>query len=363
MFETCVEVYNLLILLYQHKRDYTKQSTCYKEMFRLCKLVTDDRTRLFYNYYRVSFFIPEGLFPEDGIIEYIYRVPGKFKLAEFTDKLYSRFASKVSKERIVVLPTTTELESENKNPNSLYLQIIQATPYLDNEERRTEYERNFNCTKFRYEVPFTRDGGIHTDDITQQWKRINITEISQAFPHIFNRLTVVSKSINELTPIQNAIESISSTVHQLQNEISISIDSKSQLQLLLQGILLAQFVSGPVVFAKIFLSEEEKYPKEDIDTLKTTFIELIKLIAKAVHKNKGLIENNQLIIQNQLEISYFKMKDEVIQLTHVGPEEIIEDFVLPPDMLGEPPIIEEESNSQTQPDNQKEKKKKGFFFG
>jgi len=220
--------------------------------------------------------------------------------------------------------------------------------------RRTEYERNFNCTKFYYEVPFTKEGGIQTDDITEQWKRKTLLETSQAFPHIFNRLTVNSKEIIELTPIQNAIESISSKLKKLQNELSLTLDSKS-LQLLLHGILLAQVNVGPIAVAKTFLTEEDRFDKKEIEILKTTFIEFVKVIAKAVHKNKGLIENNQLTVQNQLEIGYFVMKDEVIKLTNIDPQEIKEDFVLPVDLLSNP---DEEETSQNHSQSQHEKNKK-----
>lgn len=88
LHESCVEVYRLLLPIYQKKRDYKQQAECYRDLSKLCNtIVAENETnqRLFSNYYRVAFYGKN--FEEFDGKEYIYKVSSSMRVADFTEGL------------------------------------------------------------------------------------------------------------------------------------------------------------------------------------------------------------------------------------------------------------------------------------
>eukprot|EP01130_Rhizamoeba_saxonica_P016447 TRINITY_DN7605_c0_g1_i1.p1 TRINITY_DN7605_c0_g1~~TRINITY_DN7605_c0_g1_i1.p1 ORF type:complete len:1855 (-),score=416.20 TRINITY_DN7605_c0_g1_i1:64-5628(-) len=343
MYESCVEVYNLLLPIYRYKRNYQKQSDCYAKLNALCnQIIHTGGDRLFPLYYRVVFYA-NGVLPEIDGKEFIYKTPGHIRLAEFTDLLINRFGKRVGSDKVIKLGNLKEVNRDELEPQRLYMQVISVKPFFDPEEmstRPTEYEKNFDVSRFMYEVPFTKEGDPQTEDVTRQWKRKIILQVEDSFPHVLNRLHVVSRETIELPPIQNAIELNRDKIQMLNAELFLQAEAKT-LGMLLYGILLAFVNAGPLPVARAFLENPEEVKdanESDIQELRDTYIEFVEVIAAAIEKNKTLIDSSELAVQNQFEIAYFDFKEEICRLCGIEPESLQEDFLKPAyDMMAGPP--------------------------
>jgi len=207
-------------------------------------------------------------------------------------------------------------------------------------------KKNFDCKTFLYESPFTLSGKP-SDDITEQCKRKFIITTSSVFPHVVNRLIIEHKEKFELSPIENSIEINYGKVKSLQSCVQFNFDSKA-VSLLLHGILLAQVNSGPLPVARTFLSTENvsKYDEVHVNRLREVFIEFVQILAEAVGRNKQEIGPNELTVQNQIEIAYFRFKDEVSKLTNANLENVVETFTEPEDILAQLEQEQAMSNSE-----------------
>jgi hypothetical protein len=88
LYETCNELYKLIIPIHEKNRDYKKLSECHKdlkEIFDTIILANQNESRFFGSYYRVSFFGHK--FEELHGREYIYKEPKLTRLGEITDRL------------------------------------------------------------------------------------------------------------------------------------------------------------------------------------------------------------------------------------------------------------------------------------
>jgi dedicator of cytokinesis protein 6/7/8 len=138
----------------------------------------------------------------------------------------------------------TEQETK-KDENKLYYQIASINEYFEPSEgslRITHFENKFNLNKFIFEVPFTTSGGVQTEDFEQQCKKKIIYTVESSFPCLRKRLQVIKKEEIILSPIENAIDNISSKVKEYQKEILSQPPNSKRLQLVIQGSLLTQVI-------------------------------------------------------------------------------------------------------------------------
>jgi hypothetical protein len=88
LYESCVEVYRLLLPIHQVRRDYAQQGKCYQDLFGLCNTIVKENEvnqRMFANYYRVAFYGEK--FEEFNGTEYVYKESNSILITEFTDRL------------------------------------------------------------------------------------------------------------------------------------------------------------------------------------------------------------------------------------------------------------------------------------
>lgn len=235
-FETCVDMYNVLLEYYQTKKDYTNLSTCFEKLKNVCtSLVSTENSRIFNNFYRVSFF--GSAFGDVNGKELIYKETAMVRVADFTDRLKDQY-SKIG--TLVVLPNTSVVDVSKLDSNAIYVQIITVYPYFEDESdssRKTEWDRNFNICDFIYETPFTAPGG-NQNDISAQCKRKTIITTERSFPYVKKRILVAGKKEIILQPLQNAIEQIDFRTKALRRELHLSPPNPKTLQIQLQGSVL-----------------------------------------------------------------------------------------------------------------------------
>uniref|UniRef100_A0A6B2KYP6 DOCKER domain-containing protein n=1 Tax=Arcella intermedia TaxID=1963864 RepID=A0A6B2KYP6_9EUKA len=337
LFESCVEVYNLMLPIYRYKRDYKKQAEIYSELNKLCTSVVSETEsgRIFGLYYRVVFYGNSEELKDVRKTEFIYKAKPGLRIAEFKDLLKETYEKKLGTGKVQFLSNLNAVDQSTLENDCAYLQVMAIDTFFTEEEqilRRSQYEHNFDVNKFIFETPFTKEGGkAYTEDVSKQWKRKTTLEMKHSFPFITNRLRVEKKNEVELSPLENSTELILNKVQCLKNELVPSIINKKTLGILLHGILLTQVNAGPLAVALTFLTDEAKseQPPEHTQQLEKTFVDLVQLLSDALGRQKPLIDTHELVIQTELERSYFEFKSRICQLTRTEPDHYTEIFSLP----------------------------------
>jgi hypothetical protein len=332
LFETCVEVYRLLLPLYQHRRNYAKQAECYLDLQGLCNnsvKETQDNRRIFANYYRVAFFGGgEKLQDLDGR-QYVYKEQGGTRLADFSQRLTAQFSKKIPSENIHLVSNLSDFDRTKMQDGHLYIQLVSVEPYFAPDElasRPTVFERYNNVSKFIYETPFTKGQSKISEKLEEQWKRKTIITTAGAFPCLKRRLAVKEQQVIELSPIQNSVELIQKKAQSMQTELNKLPRNTKTLQMELQGTLLLQVNAGPAAIATEFLGKREKYETKKVESLGTEFVNFVQLLAEGVAVNNQLIGPEQIILQQELVNGYFRLKNLICQLTGTTPDKISETF-------------------------------------
>jgi len=351
LYETCVEIYNIMLPIYRHQRDYKKQAELYGYLKGLCESVLAEPGRIFALYYRVYFHATK--IPELHKKEFIYKVNGAIRIAEFKEKLKSYFDSKFGSAAVSYLSAVGIIDESKLSDDNVYLQVIDVKPFFTKDEltaKPSQYEQNFMVSKFIYESPFTKeaDGKMYNEDPSKQWKRkVILNTGSFVFPFVTCRLEVKSRSEEELSPILVGMEAIAGKMQLLKNELGFVIDKKT-LAIQLHGTLLTQVNAGPIAIAQIFLNKAtiKSHDPETVEKLKVLFKSFVELLAEALTRQKPLIDTNEIAIQTALEESYFKFKRDVCALIDVIPDSITESFTDP--ALAPSPDAQGDSLSQSE---------------
>lgn len=238
-FETCIDMYNILLDYYQTIKDYENLTICFRDLKDVCSLlVTTDKQegRLFNHFYRVCYYGKP--FGQINGAEMIYKENAMVRVADFTERLKKQYSSLGT---LVILPNTQAVDKSKLESDDIHVQITAVTPYFEDDpiERKTEWDNNFNVREFIFETPFTSTGKAH-GDLSVQCKRKTIVKTEKSFPYVKKRLKVISKREVILQPLQNAIEIIQTREKALRMELHRSPANPKTLQIQLQGAVLAR---------------------------------------------------------------------------------------------------------------------------
>jgi len=262
------------------------------------------------SYYRVGFY--GKLFEELDEKEYIYKEPKITRLGEIQDRLKGIFIARFkSEEKLRIYTDSKPVDRKFLDPELAYIQITSVTPYFEPwelKDRVTYYDRNYNLNRFIFSTPFTLLGKSHADVLSEQHKRKTILTTENYFPYVKKRLLVIKKQEVNLSPLENATETIESRTDNLINELQQSPPNTKTLQSVLQGTVLLQVNVGPMETAKVFLGNAALYPADQIEKLRQCFRELLKACEDATALNKTLIGPDQVQFHLELEIGVKNLK-------------------------------------------------------
>ena len=102
------------------------------------------------------------------------------------------------------------------------------------------------CKQFVHFLPFTKDNSnkAHAKCMDQQWKYRIIFSVAEPFPYVSIRQEVSSKTVQELSPIEVAIDDIHDRIQAMEEELANSnLNETNNLMRLISGSVLPQ-VSG-----------------------------------------------------------------------------------------------------------------------
>eukprot|EP00727_Mastigamoeba_balamuthi_P007152 m51a1_g3057 putative dock family protein (2591) ;mRNA; f:986524-998003 len=271
-YEFCVTLLETVIPLFASRNETLRLAETHQMIHELyVTLHKRNEARLLGNFLRVGFYgKPFGTL--DGH-EYVYQEKPGVHLFKFTEELAARFHSMGE---VVVLDSTQSIP-ENTEDGRMYIQVTALKPYFTREQlasHPTVFSRNAVIRSFAYETPFTKTAGkSQSDDIREQWKRKVIIRTEETFPSVLKRHLVSEKTTQELSPIENAVETLERRTNDLREEIEkIGADTANAAHLppllrLLQGSLRTQVNAGVFEYFNAFLGknapvsspEEENY--------------------------------------------------------------------------------------------------------
>lgn len=352
LFESCVEVYRLLLPIYQFRRNYLRQSDCYEDLHKLCMASVEQmqtNNRIFAQYYRVAFFGGGEKLQELDGQQFIYKENGAVRLDGITERLSEQFSVKIARENIHFV-SNVNFERSSMQVGHLYIQLINVEPYFTAEElenKPTLFQQHFNASSFIYETPFFK--GTNKDKLSEQWKKKTILTVDGSFPCMKKRLAIKDVKVIDLTPIETATEVIAKKAQDLHAELTKTPVNSKTLQRELQGTLLLQVNAGPAAVATEFLegpaaaSAKPEHKKKLCDT----FVTFVKHLAEGVSANNSLISVEQLTLQRELVNGYFRLKTLVCKLTNT-PEDAIEQNFSPEIEAPSTPVAPTQSSEDSE---------------
>jgi len=311
-----VEIYKLLLPIFEKNRDYRSLSKCHqdlKEIYDKIILAIQNETRFLGSYYRVAFFGKK--FEELDGKEFIYKEPKLTKLGQISDRLLTLYQKKFGETtKVQLLTTSADVDTSKLELNEkCYIQITSVEPYFEPwelKDRVSNYDRSYNISSFIFETPFTKDGKSQTGDLSKQFKRKTILTVETSFPYMKTRIRITDKNSVELAPLENSLETVEKRTQKLLNELRNP--SAKTLMGILQGTVSPSVHTGSTEICKTFLSEANlvmmKYDSEQVDNIRRALQEFLEVCGDALSKNSQLINPDQLPFQTELEEGYKILK-------------------------------------------------------
>eukprot|EP00041_Stephanoeca_diplocostata_P039490 m.1632108 g.1632108 ORF g.1632108 m.1632108 type:complete len:2191 (-) comp25404_c0_seq3:4177-10749(-) len=334
MFEYMVEVYKLLIPIYEAARRYDELAATYGVCENIAAsqalssysisecyvaIIEQDKVekRFFGTYFRVGFFCNGPYVPVDIRNKtFVSRERSLISLAELSLKLktqYTQYCGDEIDEIITVADSKqfTAQDIKELPPRKLFLQLTFVEPcdtHLDENKRETPFEKHTRVRMFVFETPFTESGKARGDIASQRLRRTTL-KVEKFFPYIKKRLEVVKTTHVELTPIEVAIDSVQKKCNELSLLVNrVNVDMKL-LQLKLQGSVSVSVNEGPGEIASIFLDKRKDIEdKTKVKLLRRKFNLFLAICEEALVLNESKIEQDQLDYHRSLAAGFAKMQ-------------------------------------------------------
>uniref|UniRef100_H2LSZ8 Dedicator of cytokinesis 10 n=1 Tax=Oryzias latipes TaxID=8090 RepID=H2LSZ8_ORYLA len=324
-YELIADINKPVIAVFEKRRDFKRLSELYYDIHRSYLKVTevvDAEKRLFGRYYRVAFY-GQGFFDEEESKEFIYKEPKLTGLSEVSQRLLKLYSDKFGADNVKMIQDSNKVNPKDLDPKFAYIQVTYVVPYFDEKEqhdKRTDFERHHNISRFVFETPFTLSGKKH-GDVEEQCKRRTILTTSSSFPYLKKRIEVVEQQSTEMNPIEVAIDEMSRKVSELNQLCNMEEVDMIRLQLKLQGSVSVKVNAGPMAYARAFLEEKnaKKYPDNQVKLLKEIFRQFAEACGQALDVNDRLIKEDQLEYQEEMRAHY---RDMLIELSGIMNEQV-----------------------------------------
>ncbi|XP_077350111.1 dedicator of cytokinesis protein 11 isoform X1 [Lithobates pipiens] len=321
-YELISEVSKLLIPIYEKRREFEKLTQLYRTLHNAyTKILEVMQTgkRLLGTYFRVAFYGQTFFEDEDGK-EYIYKEPKLTGLSEISLRLLNLYGEKFGADNVKIIQDSNKVNVKDLDLKVAHIQITYVKPYLEEQElsdRKTNFEKNHNITRFVFETPYTLSGKKH-GTVEEQCKKRTILTTSNSFPYVKKRIPVIYEHQVDLKPIDVAIDEIKEKTADLQKICSTVDVDMIQLQLKLQGCVSVQVNAGPLAYARAFLddSRSNKHPSKKVKELKDTFKQFIHACGTALDINEQLIKEDQFEYHEGLKANFRDMVKELSDIIH-----------------------------------------------
>nr|XP_056714924.1 dedicator of cytokinesis protein 11 [Euleptes europaea] len=321
-YETISEVSKLIIPIYEKRREFEKLTQVYRTLhgaYTKILEVMQTKRRLLGTYFRVAFY-GQAFFEEEDGKEYIYKEPKLTGLSEISLRLLKLYGEKFGAENVKIIQDSNKVNVKDLDPKLAHIQVTYLKPFFDEKElseRKTDFERNHNISRFVFETPYTLSGKKH-GSVEEQCKRRTILTTSNSFPYVKKRIPVSYEHQVNLKPIDVATDEIKAKTAELQQLCTSADPDMIQLQLKLQGSVSVQVNAGPLAYARAFLDDRHssKYPTKKVNELKEMFRNFIQACGIALELNERLIKEDQAEYHEGLKSNFRDMVKELSDIIH-----------------------------------------------
>ncbi|KAJ5071902.1 dedicator of cytokinesis [Anaeramoeba ignava] len=237
-----------------------KQSEMYMKIF--------ETERFFSSYFRVGYYgkgFDTEIYRKFKDKEFVYRGAELEQLSVFMEKMKAKFPeAKIG---------STDPDDEIKEGNGQYIQISNLNPTSTEEmegwkrsfsdrmsERIRKYYTHYNVNTFMYSKPFRKSKEKSSNEFKDLWLRNTFFITEDAFPGIKRRTTVIEKQIIEVSPIENAINSVNEKNDELISKIhkyeSFNGKNISPFSMAFNGVIDAAVNGGVFKYQEAFFNDE-----------------------------------------------------------------------------------------------------------
>ena len=272
---------------------------------------------------------------------FVYRGKEYERLSEFSGRLLNQFPN-------AQLMTKLDSPGEDITDSSAqYLQINKVDPIMQEtdkfrgklvHEQILRYYKVNEIKKFTYSRPLRKGERDSDNEFANMWIERTSLQTSYALPGILRRFHVVQTNTIELSPLENAIETMENSNNKVRNLVlqyrSDSALPLNPLSLALNGIVDAAVMGGIVNYEKAFFTEEymTKHPfKKDQDAiarLKNLIAMQIPLLEVGIALHKQRVPQSLRPFHERMEESFARLKINVEEKygKRSLPDELVEKF-------------------------------------
>ena len=256
---------------------------------------------------------------------FVYRGKGFERLPEFQSRILDQFPTAELMTKLCA-PT----EGEMDQPGQL-IQVNKVEPMLKVPKRLhgktvdqqiLNYYKVNEVTQFMYSRPFKRTSSTSEEEneFACLWIERTILRTSHQLPGILRWFPVISTEMFELSPLENAIETMQNMNRELRNLLQEHLHTNSPvplnpLSLKLNGIIDAAVMGGTAMYERAFFSDDFRSSnpdqRENLVMLENLMAEQIPLLEVGIkiHDDKKPEELKPL--HERLTIMFKQMKDHV----------------------------------------------------
>ena len=289
-FESAVDAITLYVQVCMDTKKYAyvaQYGSLMQEWANKADKAIRSQSRIPSNFYRVGFYGNE--FGADNGKEFIYKAPPAQRLADFTEKLVARYSPSFAVEVLNNKP----ISEQTLQPGRHYVQIVNLEPYFEADVNKeiSWLDRTRNVKRFYFETSYSPDGGRPSEDVAKMYKRRELVTAKLAFPNFYLRSPVEKKETKILQPYDCALDLMVALTTKLKAALNCVPIVAKNLQIILQGAVLAQVNAGPAAIIATFLANSDEHPAEAIEKLRESMRAFIRACNFGLILNKKLIED------------------------------------------------------------------------
>ncbi len=273
---------------------------------------------------------------------FVYRGKEYERLSEFCGRLLNQFPNAQLMTKLG--PPGDEI---TESLNGQYLQINKVDPIMQERdkfrgkpvhEQILRYYKVNEVQKFTYSRPLRKGERDSDNEFANMWIERTTLLTSYALPGILRRFPVTQSNTFELSPLENAIETMENSNNKIRNLIlqyrSDSALPLNPLSLALNGIVDAAVMGGIVNYEKAFFNDEYlvKHPfkkdQDGITKLKNLIAMQIPLLEVGIAIHKQRAPHSLRPFHDHMEEAFAKLRNSVEEKygKRSLPDELMEKF-------------------------------------
>ncbi|XP_014661425.1 PREDICTED: dedicator of cytokinesis protein 1-like [Priapulus caudatus] len=253
---------------------------------------------------------------------FIYRGKEYERLSDFISRIQNQFPSAQLMNRLA------PPEEEILNSPAQYLQINHVDPiYVEKatfagkriDDQILRYYKVNEVQKFTYSRPFKKGDSDEKNEFANLWTEKTVLVTAYPYPGILQWFPVVETERHEVTPLENAIETMENTntklrqmVKQHQQDMTLPVNP---ISMMLNGIVDAAVMGGIRNYEDAFFTAEylEKHPDDGdkVHKLKDLIAAQIPYLEAGIEVHESKITENMMPLHLKMETCFDELRNHI----------------------------------------------------